>query len=104
MKNIYEILVPASNRKEKFSYEHHKVWDSFVTSVAGGVTINKSAKGEWYSPEGELYRDRMIPCKIACTREQLDRIIDFTIKHYEQEAVMAYLISNEVIIKHKSEV
>jgi hypothetical protein len=102
--NLYEVLVPASGRGGKFSYEHHKKWDAFVTEVAGGVTVHKASKGEWRSPTGELHVDRMIPCKIACTHEQLHKIIDFTIKHYEQEAVMAYLVSEEVIIKHRDEV
>jgi len=104
MIKLYEILVPASNRIDKFSYEHHKEWDAFVTGIAGGVTVHKSSKGEWTSPTGELYRDRMIPCKIACTEKQIIEIIDFTIKHYKQEAVMAYLVSEEVIIRHKDEV
>ena len=103
MKKLYEILVPASNKDRVFSYTHHKEWDAFVTSLTGGVTIMKTAKGEWYSPSGELFRDRMIPCKISCTEEEIHKIINFTIRHYKQEAVMAYLISEEVIIKFESE-
>jgi len=98
---LYEILVPASGPGAKFMYEHHKRWDSFVSALAGGVTVMKAAKGEWYSPSGVLYKDRIIPCKVACTEKQLYQIIDFTIEHYDQEAVMAYLISEEVIIKHR---
>lgn len=102
MKKLYEILVPASNNKDmKFSYEHHKQWDAFVMGVAKGVTILKTGKGQWVSPDGKLYKDKIIPCRIACTPEQIDKIIDFTIEHYKQEAVMAYCISEEVIIKHK---
>jgi hypothetical protein len=104
MKKLYEILVPASNNKDlQFSYEHHKKWDDFVINVAKGVTILKTGKGQWVSPTGQLYKDRVIPCRIACTREEIDKIIDFTIQHYQQEAVMAYCISEEVIIKHKNE-
>jgi len=97
---LYEILVPASNRHEKFSYEHHKEWDAFVTEITGGITIMKSAKGEWFNPNGKLYQDRIIPCRIACTREEINKIIEFTIEHYNQDAVMAYCISEEVIIKY----
>ena len=104
MKKLYEILVPASNNTEKFSYEHHKEWDEFVKSIANGVTILKTGKGEWISPDGKLYKDRIIPCRIACTPEEIDVIIDFTIKHYKQEAVMAYCISEEVIIKHATQI
>lgn len=102
MKKLYEILVPASsNSQARFTYAHHKKWDAFVMSVAKGVTIMKVGKGSWVSPDGSLYKDRVIPCRIACTREEIDIIIDFTLKHYDQLAVMAYCISEEVIIKHK---
>jgi hypothetical protein len=104
MKKLYEILVPASNNTDKFSYEHHKKWDEFVMKLSGGITIMRAGKGEWISPEGDLYKDRIIPCRIACTEEEIDKIIDFTIEHYSQEAVMAYCISEEVIIKHKSDI
>ncbi len=103
-KELWEILVPASNNKDqKFTYEHHKKWDTFVKEVTGGVTVMKTAKGEWVSPTGKLYVDRMIPCRIVCNEEQISEIIDFTIEHYNQEAILAYKISNNVILRHKTE-
>lgn len=103
-KEFWEILVPASNNKDnKFTYAHHKKWDEFVKDITGGVTIMKTAKGEWVSPTGKLYVDRMIPCRIACTREEILVIIGFTIEHYNQEAVLAYKISEDVILKYKNE-
>ena len=104
MKELWEILVPASNNKDlKFSYEHHKEWDEFVKKVSGGVTIMKTAKGQWVSPDGKLYIDRVIPCRIICTEEQINKIVDFTIDHYKQEAVLAYRISKRVILRYKEE-
>lgn len=82
--SLWEILVPASNRTESFSYEHHKKWDAFVRGIAGGVTILKPGKGEWVCPEGSIFTDRVIPCRIACDREQIERIIDFTIKLFAE--------------------
>lgn len=103
-KELWEILVPASNNKDQsFTYEHHKEWDAFVKKITGGVTIMKTAKGEWISPTGNLYVDRMIPCRIVCNEEQISEIIDFTLEHYNQEAVLAYRISTNVILRHKSE-
>jgi len=103
---LWEILVPASSNKNeagalKFTYEHHKEWDEFVKDISGGLTIMKTAKGEWISPSGKLYTDRTIPCRIVCTEEQISEIIDFTIEHYSQEAVLAYKISDDVILRHK---
>lgn len=100
---LWEILVPASNNKDqKFTYEHHKQWDAFVKKLTGGVTITKTAKGEWITPTGKLYVDRMIPCRVVCTEEQISEIIDFTIDHYNQEAVLAYRISTNVFLRHKT--
>ena len=101
---LWEILVPASNNTDqKFTYEHHKEWDAFVKKVTGGVTVMKTAKGQWLSPTGKLYIDRMIPCRIVCDEQQISEIIDFTIEHYTQEAVLAYRISTNVILRHKTE-
>jgi hypothetical protein len=57
------------------------------------------AKGQWES-SNILLEERMIPVRIACTREQIEAIADMTAEYYMQDAVMYYLISNEVIIKH----
>ena len=103
-KELWEILVPASNNKDqKFTFEHHKEWDAFVKKTTGGVTIMKTAKGQWVSPTGKLYIDRMIPCRIVCNEQQISDIIDFTIDHYNQEAVLAYRVSTNVILRHKTE-
>jgi hypothetical protein len=100
---LWEILVPAfDNSGKEFSLEHHKTWDSFVLSITGGVTIMKTAKGEWVSPVGKTYKDKMIPCRVICSEEQISTIIDFTIEHYSQEAVLAYKISNNVILRYKN--
>lgn len=105
MKNeLWEILVPASNNKDqKFSYEHHKEWDAFVRKVTGGVTVTKTTKGQWVSPTGKLYEDRMIPCRIMCDREEMLKIVNFTLEHYNQEAVLAYKISEDVILRYKND-
>jgi len=104
MKELWEILVPASNNKDlKFTFEHHKAWDAFVKKITGGVTIMKTAKGEWVSPDGKLYIDKIIPCRIICTEEQINKIVDFTLDHYKQEAVLAYRISKRVVLRYKEE-
>jgi hypothetical protein len=45
----------------------------------------------------------MIPCRIICTKEQINKIVDFTLVHYDQEAILAYKISSVVILKHKKQ-
>jgi len=100
---IWEILVPASNNEDqKFSYEHHKEWDAFVKKIAGGVTIMKTAKGEWVNLTGKSYYDKMIPCRVVCNEEEINKIIYFTLEHYNQEAVLAYRISTNIILRYKN--
>ena len=61
--------------------------------IAGGLTLMTKVIGRWGSQ-----RENMIAVRVACTREQLFKIIDITKEHYEQETVMAYRVSDEVYI------
>jgi len=99
-KYMWEILVPASSPEMPFTMKHHKEWDEYVKAVAGGITINRTAKGEWISPDGTLFKDRIIPVRIMCTEAEIEKIIEFTISHYTQEAVLAYEISNHVKLRY----
>jgi len=98
---MWEILVPASNKDQEFSYDHHKEWDEYVKSLAGGLTILKTAKGEWLNREGTLFKDRVIPVRIKCKEKHIKKIIKFTIKHYNQQAVLAYKVSDKVLLIHR---
>lgn len=103
---LWEILVPTekpSHMKGKnryFTTKYHKRWDEKVIKIAGGLTVFQPSKGAWVSPCGKLFAERMIPVKIACNKDQLAQIIWTTAKHYEQEAVMAYKVSDTVLITH----
>lgn len=102
MTELWEILVPhAFNNGTKVDIAHHHRWDDHVRDIAGGLTILKTAQGIWESPDGAIFRERMIPVRIACNEEQIRAIVDFTIAHYDQIAVMAYRVSEHVIIKHR---
>lgn len=101
---LWEILVPTvDNSGKPFRTRYHRVWDAKVRLLTGGLTVLKPAVGQWVSPDGELFRERMIPVRIACSRDQIEQIIDMTLKYYDQLAVMAVKISEEVIIKHRRE-
>jgi hypothetical protein len=99
-KQLWEILVPCTMRGRPVHTRHHKEWDKVVRTIAGGLTILAPAKGQWLEPDtNTLFEERMIPVRIACTRKQIQRIMRFTLGHYDQKAVFAYLVSTEVIIK-----
>ena len=101
---LWEILVPTiSSAGRPLHLRFHRVWDSKVRAVAGGLTIFKPAKGQWMSPIGQLYAERMIPVRVACTEEQMEVIANMTMEYYDQLAVMYYRISNKVVIKRRDE-
>jgi hypothetical protein len=103
--DMWEILVPASgNNKQEFTYEHHKAWDAYVKNLTGGVTIMKTAKGQWVSQEGELYIDRMIPCRIFCSDDEILQIVRFTMTHYNQKAIAIAKLSDESYIIHEDNI
>lgn len=97
---LWEILVPTiRNDGRPFRTRYHRVWDQKVRAISGGLTIMPVAKGQWIAPDGKLFMERMIPVRLIATREQMEAIVDMTIKYYEQLAVLAYKISEEVILR-----
>lgn len=97
---LWEILVPTIRRIDNVPYRtrFHRVWDSKIREISGGLTIITPAKGQWISPDGELFIERMIPVRIRCTRKDMAAIAVMTKEYYDQLAVMYYRISDEVYI------
>jgi hypothetical protein len=108
---LWEILVPChKNDGTPYRTRHHRAWDAQVIRVTGGLTIMKPTIGYWQDQRGigpdgdqnDVYKDRMIPVRIACTSPQINEIIRRTLIHYpDQEAVMAYVISTDVRIIYR---
>lgn len=102
MNELWEILVPTTMNDKPVRKRHHQQWDNYVRKLSGGLTVLHPAKGQWIEPDsGKLLSERMIPVRVACTKKHIDKIIEFTLTHYNQLAVMAYKLSNEVIIKER---
>lgn len=103
-KTMWEILVPTIRNNGTFiKTRFHRVWDTEVRKISGGLTILTPAKGQWVSPDGELFAERMIPVRIICTKEEIEKIIKFSMKYYSQLAILAYEISNNVILRHQTD-
>lgn len=100
---LWEILVPTlmGDTNKPIKTRYHRVWDAYVRKIANGLTIFTPVKGQWLSDSNQLFSERMIPVRIACSEEQITEIIKFTIKYYKQLAVMAYKISDRVLILNK---
>jgi hypothetical protein len=104
-KGMWEILVPTARRIESgkyFTTRYHRVWDSKVREITGGLTVMAPARGQWVNPvTGELFQERMIPVRIMATRDEIEKVVDLTLKYYDQLAILCYKISDEVILRYK---
>lgn len=105
MKYLYEILVPTiyGDTLKPISTKHHKVWDSRVQKISGGLTILSPGKGRWLY-KGVEYPERVIPVRIMCNPKEMVEIIKITITHYRQKAMMYYVLSNDVRVVHAEDV
>lgn len=100
---MWEILVPTKrNDGRPFHLRYHRLWDAKVRAISGGLTILPVAKGQWISPDGTLFAERMIPVRVLATRAQIEAIVDLTLKFYDQLAVLAYRVSDEVLLRHRA--
>lgn len=88
--------LPKSNRTIPVPY--HQKWDSKVREITGGLTICKASKGQWVDNDGNLYKEIMIPVRIACTEEQIRQIAKMSMEHYQQKAIFVSLISEKTLI------
>lgn len=103
-KSLWEILVPTVKPGvdgKFFTTRYHRVWDDKVRAITSGLTVLTPAKGQWVSPSGETFVERMIPVRIVATKEQIEQIISMTLEYYNQEAVLCYKLSNEVILRYR---
>lgn len=97
---MWEILVPCNwNNGVPIRTKHHRQWDEKVRAITKGLTIFKPGKGQWVNLQGDLYIDRIIPVRVAATAEQMQEIAKITIRHYSQEAVMYYLVSEKLVLE-----
>lgn len=97
--HLWEINVPTvHNNGKPFRTRFHRVWDAKVRAITGGLTIYQPATGQWKSEDERVYVERMIPVRIACTKEQIQQVSDLTAKHYEQLAIFFYCVSEEAHI------
>jgi hypothetical protein len=98
---LWELLVPTvRNDGRPIHLRFHRVWDEKVRRISGGLTILEPVNGQWVSPSGSLFVERMIPVRIACSEADIHSIAALTARYYEQETVMYYRVSDLVFIKH----
>ncbi len=96
---LYEVLVPTiyGDTMKPIKTKHHKRWDERVKKISGGLTILTPGKGVWVH-EGKDYIERVIPVRIMCDEKSIKKIVEITLQHYRQKAVMYYVLSTECFI------
>lgn len=96
--SMWEILVPTvRNDGRPIRLRFHRVWDRRVRDITGGLTVLSPVKGTWVSDDEDLYAERMIPVRIACSDEEILEIAKFSKSYYEQIKILVYKISDSVI-------
>lgn len=58
------------------------------------MTIMSPGKGKWVH-NGVEYVEKVIPVEIMCEESEIKKILDMTVKHYRQKALLAFAISSE---------
>ncbi len=101
---LWEILVPTRHPNgDKTDIWFHKEWDDKVIRIAGGLTLFPTVRGAWGNLSEHGVYEEMIPVRIACSYGDMQTIMAITMKHYSQEAVMVYKISDVVVIMEKAD-
>lgn len=98
---LFQIMVPTlyGDTEKPIRKKHHQSWDKVVRSITGGLTICSVAKGQWVDKkENKLWQERVIPVQIACTPKQMGKIVEFSLSHYRQKAIMYAMLSDQVFI------
>lgn len=99
---MWQILVPTvrpnTNGTKFFTTRYHRVWDDKVRSITNGLTICYPTKGQWVSPNGIVFKERMIPVLMIATDHEMESIAKMTSEYYSQEVVLYWMVSNKVIM------
>lgn len=97
--SLYCILVPTQygDTLKPIRTKHHKEWDKRIINITNGLTILEPGKGKWFF-NNVTYQEKVIPVLVMCDENLIEEIIDITIQHYRQKAVMWYIVSDKVNI------
>jgi hypothetical protein len=103
-RQFWEIFVPmTTNIGAKIPVEYHRAWDEKVKAISGGLTILRAVKGDWLF-QAKWFKEKVIPCRILATREEMDAVVDITLEHYgDQHCILAYQISNQIIMRYRDD-
>lgn len=97
-RKLWEVLVPVTDRLGMtFTVSFHQRWDQRITALVGGLSIHHPIKGRWRGADAQV-AEEMIPVRIVATYAQMLDVVKLTAEHYNQKAVLAYKVSDEVLL------
>lgn len=89
---LWEVLLPA-----RLPLKLHRAWDEKVGLLCGGCTIIQQVDGVWKPNQSrQVRREKMLAVRVAVSLDKLDELLGMTAVHYDQTAIMAYKISDDV--------
>jgi len=103
-KCLWEIFVPKNhNEKTIYGVSHHREWNRKVTTETDVILLSSTPYKKKSCPTiGKcFFSEEMILLRVCCTSEEFDKILDITIDHYDRDEIIAFKISDKMIVKKK---
>jgi hypothetical protein len=101
---LWEIFIPKNHNKEMiYGVSHHREWNRKVTKETNVILLSSSSYKEKSCPtiEEPFFSEEMLLLRVYCTQEELDRILDITVDHYDRDKIIAFKISENMIVKKR---
>lgn len=104
MNSLYEILIPVYyNDGDAIPSKVITEWTDFTIKLAGGLTRFPEVIGSWRSQNGKVYTEYMVPFRVACKKEDMEKLAELALRLFKQEAIMITEVSNNVIFRSKAD-
>jgi hypothetical protein len=91
---IWEILLPLG---KKYSKKHYKRWYKFIVQNNSHIIFKPQINKNLY----ESGIDLAMPIKILSTKDSMDKIGQFSIKHFDRNSIIFYSITEQINIVNK---
>jgi len=106
-KCLWEIFIPKNNNRETiYEVSHHREWNKKVTTETDVILLSSDPHKKKSCPTiGEsFFSEEMILLRVCCTPEEFDKILDITVQHYDRPEIIAFKLSENMIVKKRETV
>lgn len=103
---LWEIFIPKNNNKNTiFQVSHHREWNKKITNETDVILLSSSTTPTKTldPPLGQsFFSEEMILIRVCCTKEEFDKILNITIEHYDRKEIIAFKLSENMLIKKRN--